>query len=255
MALEVITVPCLSDNYAYLIRCTQTGQTGVADAPEAAPIRAALNAQGWSLDTILLTHHHDDHIAGVGELVSEFGAKTVGAAADAKRLPRLDQAVSDGDTIRFGAESARIIDVSGHTINHIAFLFENAKAAFTGDSLMALGCGRVFEGSKPQMWESLMKFRSLDPETQIYSGHEYTAANAAFALSIEPENAALKARAAEIADTRSRGGYTVPSSLGLELATNPFLRADMPETQAAIGMSGATPAEVFTEIRTRKDNF
>ncbi|MEM1313887.1 MAG: hydroxyacylglutathione hydrolase, partial [Pseudomonadota bacterium] len=199
MALEVTVVPCLSDNYGYLLHDTAQDVWAVVDAPEAAPLKAAIEAAGGKLDLILITHHHPDHIDGVPALVEAYGAKTVGHAADKSRLPALDIEVNEGDSVSVGAETARIIDVSGHTIGHIAFAFEGAKTAFTADSLMALGCGRVFEGTHLQMWESLSKLAALDDATRIYSGHDYGKANGAFALSIEPQNAALKARIEAIA--------------------------------------------------------
>ena len=253
MQLEVITVPCLSDNYAFLVRNETTGETALVDAPEAGPVRSALADRGWKLSQILLTHHHADHVDGVAELREEFGAAVTGGAADAHRLPKLDQAVSEGDTVRVCGQDARVLDVSGHTVGHIAFVLPGT--AFTADSLMALGCGRVFEGTFPMMWESLSKLAALPPETVIYSGHEYTAANATFALTIEPDNGDLQARAESIARDRAAGIPTVPSLLSLELATNPFLRARLPEVKALIGMPGATDAESFGEIRKRKDSF
>lgn len=255
MTLDVVTVPCLDDNYAYILRCTETGATAVVDVPDAAPIQKELDSRGWNLDQILITHHHDDHIAGVDQLRKKTGATVLGGKDDVHRLPKLDSAVGEGDAFTVGNHSADVIDVSGHTNGHIAFLFQEAKAAFSADSLMALGCGRIFEGTQPQFWESLSKFKKLDPETLIYSGHEYTASNAKFALTIEPDNAALQARAADITAKRAKGEFTVPASLQLELETNPFLRADLPQVKSAIGMPNATDAEAFGEIRTRKDNF
>ena len=255
MPLEIVTIPCLTDNYAFLLHETVSGQTAVVDAPDAKPILSVLAERGWSLDHILITHHHDDHIQGIPDLVAAYGAKVIGHAKDAERLPALDQAVSEGETIRLGAESATILDVSGHTIGHIAFYFPGSKVAFTADSLMALGCGRVFEGTFPMMFESLSKLRSLPDDTVICSGHEYTQANAKFALSVEPDNAALQARAREIDAARASGTPTVPSLLSLEKATNPFLRAGTPELAAAIGMENANPVDIFAEVRTRKDNF
>lgn len=253
MALEIVTIPCLSDNYAFLARCETTGTVALADAPEAAPIIAALEARGWGLDIILITHHHDDHIQGIKELQAKYQPKLIGAKADAHRLPTLDQALAEGDKVRIGDNEGTVIDVSGHTIGHIAFHF--AGVAFTGDSLMALGCGRVFEGSKPQMWESLSKLAALPGDTVICSGHEYTAANAKFALSVDPENAALLKRVDAISEARAKNKPTVPSLLSDELETNPFLRAANPALKAALGMENARDSEVFTEIRTRKDNF
>ena len=255
MPLELVTLPCLADNYAYLLHNAETGQTALIDAPDAAPIRAALAERGWGLDLILLTHHHWDHIDGVEPLREAFGAKVVGAAADAHRLPKLDLAVQEGDVIDVLGAKAHVIDVSGHTIGHIAFHLPEIGAVFTADSLMALGCGRLFEGTPDQMWPSLCKLRALPADTLVCSGHEYTAGNARFALTIEPDNAALQARAAEIAAKRARGEATVPSLLSEEIATNPFLRSDLPEVKAAIGMAGASDVAVFAEIRGRKDRF
>ena len=171
MALEIITVPCLKDNYAYLAHDAATGATAVIDVPEAAPILNALRDHGWQASHILITHHHDDHIAGVKALAAATGARVIGAAADAHRLPPLDTAVAEGDTIRIGMDEGRVIDVSGHTIGHIAFHFPASHVVFTADSLMALGCGRIFEGTAPQMWESLMKLAALPPQTLVCSGH------------------------------------------------------------------------------------
>lgn len=255
MTLQIITVPCLADNYAYLLRDEATGQTALVDAPEAGPIQAALEARGWSLDTILITHHHDDHIQGVDALRKTHGCQVIGAAADAHRLPPLDAEVREGDTVSVGQSSGSVIDVSGHTVGHIAFHFPSAGAVFTADSLMALGCGRLFEGSADVMWSSLSKLMALPPETQIYSGHEYTAANARFALSIEADNPALVARAADIEAARAANKPTVPAALQLELDTNPFLRAGQLTVKRAVAMEDASDAAVFAEVRKRKDNF
>ena len=255
MTLNVQVIPCLSDNYGYLVHEPSQNVWAVVDVPEAAPLRAAIDAAGGKLDYILVTHHHDDHIQGIPELVEAYGAKTVGHAEDAQRLPALDIALKEGDTFALGDETARIIDVSGHTIGHIAFAFEGAKTAFTADSLMALGCGRVFEGTYLQMWDSLQKLMALSPETKIYSGHNYGAANGRFALSIEPENEALQARIAAIAAADEKGEPIVPVTLAEELATNPFLRAADPGVAANVGLTGADAGAVFSEIRKRKDNF
>lgn len=255
MPLELVTLPCLADNYAYLLHNAETGQTALIDAPDAVPIRAALAERGWGLDLILLTHHHGDHIDAVEPLRAAYGAKVVGAKADAHRLPKLDLAVEEGDVIDVLGTKAHVIDVSGHTVGHIAFHLPEIGAVFTADSLMALGCGRLFEGTPEQMWQSLLKLRALPPETLVCSGHEYTASNARFALTVEPGNAALQARAKDVAAKRARGEATVPSLLSEEIATNPFLRADLPEVKAAIGMAGASDVAVFAEIRGRKDRF
>lgn len=253
MPFDIITVPCRSDNYAFLVH--RGGQTALVDAPEAGPIRSALDQRGWSLDEIWITHHHDDHIAAVAELRGVYGAKVLGGAADAYRLPPLDTALSDGDTFSFAGSDVEVMDVSGHTVGHIAFYLADANAAFTADSLMALGCGRVFEGTMDQMWESLSKLAALPDDTIIHSGHEYTAANARFAATIEPENPDLIARTAAISEARAKGEPTVPSSLALEKATNPFLRAGLSEVKSLLNMTGESDAAVFAEIRRRKDSF
>ena len=253
MPLEIVTISCLSDNYAFLAHDAITGATAVVDVPEAAPIEAALKARGWSLTDILITHHHDDHIQGVDALRAATGARVVGAAADAHRLPDLDVALAEGESVSVGSVAGEVLDVSGHTVGHIAFVFPGV--AFTADSLMALGCGRLFEGDAPTMWASLSKLAALPSETLICSGHEYTSANGAFAVTVDPDNAALKARVADVAQARAAGQPTVPSTLAEELATNPFLRATAPEVKAFLGMDGAPDSDVFAEIRRRKDNF
>ncbi len=258
MGLEVVTVPCRSDNYAYLLRDAGSGQVALVDAPEEAPIRAALEARGWGLDQIWVTHHHGDHTDAAPVLAGRYHAKVVGHGKDAQRLPPLDMAVSEGDRFRLGETEARVVDVSGHTIGHIAFVVEDtgdAPAAFTADSLMALGCGRVFEGTHAMMWDSLAKLMELPPETRIYSGHNYGQANGRFARSIEPDNGALIDRIARIEEADAAGRPIVPATLAEELATNPFLRAREPGVKAAVGLDGAEDAAVFAEIRRRKDAF
>ncbi len=255
MPLEIVTVPCLQDNYAFLIHSGETGETAVVDVPEAGPIRDALQERGWSLSHIFITHHHADHIDGVGPLRKETGAQVIGAKADAHRLPDLDMAVSDRDIFTFAGHDVHVHDVSGHTVGHIAYHIPDASAAFTADSLMALGCGRVFEGTFDQMWCSLSKLAALPEDTVIYSGHEYTASNARFALTIEPGNDALRKRAQQVKKARADGQPTVPSTLAEERATNPFLRAHLKEVKAAINMPHASDSECFAEIRQRKDRF
>lgn len=253
MTLQIVTVPCLKDNYAFLAHDPETGATACIDVPEAKPILAALAARGWTLSDILLTHHHPDHVAGVAALVAATGAFVIGAADDAHRLPPLDEAVVEGDRVRIGSVGGEVIDVSGHTIGHIAFVFPGA--VFTGDSLMTLGCGRLFEGTGDQMWASLQKFDGLPDDTLVCSGHEYTEANARFARTIDPANAALMYRCEDVAAARAAGQPTVPSTLGAERATNPFLRPADPAIRAHLGLPEATDAAVFTEIRARKDRF
>ena len=255
MPLELVTVPCLKDNYAYLIHDAESGQTALVDVPEAAPILAALEERGWKLGMILLTHHHSDHIQGVPELVAATGAVVLGARADTTRLPRLDRALAEGDQITVGGETGYVLDVSGHTMGHIAFVFPGSHLAFTADSLMAGGCGRLFEGTPATMWASLSKLAALPGQTLICSGHEYTLSNLRFALTVEPENPALLARMVQVTAARAAEKATMPSLLSEELATNPFLRAGLPQVKAALGMGKASDAEVFAEIRARKDKF
>ena len=255
MALEIVTIPCLSDNYAYLAHDPATGMTAVVDVPEAGPISAELTRRGWSLDLVLLTHHHWDHVDGLPALLADFPALVVGAAADAHRLPPLDIALTEGDTIDIGSETGQVIDLSGHTVGHIAFYFPASGVVFTADSLMALGCGRIFEGDPDMMYDSLMKLAALPADTLICSGHEYTQSNAKFALTIEPGNSDLISRCKAIDAARAEGRPTVPSRLSEELATNPFLRADSAEVRATVGLPDAPAARVFAEVRHRKDNF
>ncbi len=255
MTLELVTIPCLADNYAFLLHDDQSRRTLLVDAPESWPIVAALEARGWTLTDVLLTHHHYDHVDGLDDLRQAFDLEVTGAAADAHRLPKLDRAVSGGETFDWSGHAVAVLDVPGHTLGHVAYYIADAGAVFTGDSLMALGCGRLFEGSAAQMWESLGRIAALPGDTRVCSGHEYTEANGAFALTVEPGNEALVARMAEVRALRAKGDATVPSLLSLEKATNPFLRADLPQVKAALGMEGARDAEVFAEIRRLKDDF
>lgn len=255
MPIEIVTIPCLQDNYAFLIHSPKTGKTALVDAPEAAAISSALEERGWSLDAIWITHHHDDHIGGVDALRAAYQCIVVGAAKDAHRLPKLDMEVGEDSIFDFAGHDVHVIDVPGHTVGHIAFHVPDAKAAFTADSLMALGCGRIFEGSFVMMWDSLCRLKRLPAHTRIYSGHEYTAANAKFAMTIEPENSDLVARVQDVNARRAENEPAIPSLLSEELATNPFLRADLPMLKAAIGMQAASDADVFAEIRQRRDRF
>jgi hydroxyacylglutathione hydrolase len=255
MPLELVTVPCLTDNYAYLVHDRASARTAVVDVPEAGPILAALEAHQWRLTDILITHHHSDHIQGVDALRDRTHARVYGAAADAHRLPRLDEALVGGSHFLLGSEEVQVLDVPGHTIGHIAFHLPASRYAFTADSLMAGGCGRLFEGSPRQMHASLAKLAALPPETLICSGHEYTASNLRFAQTLEPGNPALISRIAEVAALRAKGRPTVPVALKTELATNPYLRAHLPALKTAVGLPDADDVTVFTEIRARKDRF
>jgi len=254
VTLEIVTIPCLSDNYAYLILSPDGRSAALVDAPEAAPVQAELDRRGLTLTDILITHHHHDHIGAVGDLATS-ATRVIGAAADAHRLPPLHLSVGDRDVFDLFGTEVRVMDVPGHTVGHIAFYIPAAGAVFTADSLMALGCGRLFEGTAEQMWDSLSKLAALPGDTLVCSGHEYTQSNARFALTVEPDNPALARRAAAVDDARAQGEPTVPSTLAEELATNPFLRAGLPQVKAALDMMGETDAMVFAEIRRRKDVF
>ena len=252
-ALEYHQFPCLSDNYGVLVHDPGASLTASIDAPEATAVSAALAERGWSLTHILNTHHHHDHTGGNLALKAETNCTVVGPGGGG--IPGLDVGVGNGDTYTFGTTDFSIIETPGHTVDHIVYYSAAASVAFAGDTLFALGCGRVFEGTPPQMWQSLRKLMALPPATIVYCGHEYTQSNARFAVTVDPGNEQLKARAAEIDATRSRGEATVPTTIALELATNPFLRAGDPGIQASLGMTGEDEADIFAEIRRRKDNF
>jgi len=253
--LQVHMFSALSDNYCYLVHDPETGLTGVVDTPDIAAIENALAETGWSLDYILNTHHHSDHAGGNLELKEKTGCKVVGPSADAARIPGIDIALGDGDTFELGSKIATVYDTPGHTSGHIVYHFAADDIAFTGDTLFSMGCGRLFEGSAEQMWTSLQKLLAWPDETLVYCAHEYTQANAAFALTVEPDNARLVERAKQVDELRQQNEPTIPSTIGLERATNPFLRPTSPDLQATIGMPGAPPVDVFAETRRRKDNF
>lgn len=256
--LEWLRVPCLKDNYAWIVRASGPAgdRVAIVDVPEAAPVLAALTERGWSATDIFLTHHHPDHIGGVAELVAATGAKVWGAKDDAARLPPLDETLRPGDTFLFGGTPVEVLDVPGHTIGHIAYHLPKAQMLFSGDSLMSWGCGRLFEGTPAQMFDSLTRLAALPDATLVFSGHEYTEANGRFALSLEPEHPALLTRMTDVAALRAEGKATVPVRLGLERTTNPFLRGTDPALALALGLNAqATPLAVFTEARARKDRF
>lgn len=255
MPVEIVTVPCLSDNYAFLVHESETGKTALVDVPEFEPISKELSSRSWDLTHVLLTHHHNDHVDGLFELLEAFPAKVVGAKSDAHRLPELNLAVEEGDLFSIGKVAVSVIDVPGHTSGHVAYYLPDAHAVFTADSLMALGCGRLFEGSPNQMLQSLKKIANLPPETQIYSGHEYTYANGRFAVSIEPENIMLRRRCQDAALASNANQPTIPSTLRLELETNPFLRCGEANVQSAVGLEGADQDVIFAELRKRRDAF
>ena len=247
---------CLTDNYGVLVHDSPTGATACIDAPDAEPVLAAASERGWRLTEALLTHHHADHIQGVPKLKEVFPALRVcGPAKEASRIPFLDTLIVEGDFVSVGSLRAKVLETPGHTIGHVAYHFEEDEIAFVGDTLFSLGCGRAFEAPYTVLWSSLLKLAALPGETQIYCGHEYSEANAQFAITIEAENPILRARVEQIASLRAEGRPTLPTTIAAELATNPFLRAEEPAVQAALGMLGADPAAVFAEIRARKDRF
>jgi hydroxyacylglutathione hydrolase len=246
---------CLSDNYGVLLHDPGSGATAAIDAPEAGPVEAALRTTGWRLTDILVTHHHADHTAGISDLKRRHRCRVVAPASEAARIPLVDETVREGTMVKVGGLSARVLETPGHTAGHIAYWFDAEDLAFVGDTLFSIGCGRVIEGTPEMMWDSLKKLRGLPGATRVYCGHEYTQANIRFAQTIEPDNMALIARAAEAAEQIAQHKPTVPTTLDAEKAANPFLRADSPEVAAAVGMQGKPPAQVFAEIRARKNKF
>lgn len=255
MTLEIVQIPVLNDNYIYLAHDPATGQTAAVDPAVSGPVLDELRRRGWTLTHILNTHHHGDHVGGNLELKTETGCVIVGPRADRERIPGIDIALGDGDRYRLGNAEAEVFDVPGHTRGHIAYWFADSAALFCGDTLFAMGCGRLFEGTPAQMWASLSKLARLPDETRVYCAHEYTEANGRFALAIEPDNRALQRRMAEVRALRAAGKPTVPSRLDEEQATNPFLRPDSAEIQRNLDMSGADPVAVLARTRALKDGF
>jgi hydroxyacylglutathione hydrolase len=252
-ALQIEPVACLKDNYAYLVHDAGTGLTAIVDPSEPEPVKQALARRGWRLTHILNTHHHFDHTGGNLPLKEEFGAKVVGPEKDRERIPGIDVGVVEGQAWTFGARRVPVLEIPAHTRAHIAFVFDDA--VFTGDTLFAMGCGRLFEGTPAMMWASLTKLMALPDATRVYCGHEYTQSNGRFALTLEPGNAALAARMREVDGLRAKNAPTIPSTIGLEKQTNPFLRPDSKEIRHALGLLHADDVDVFAEMRKRKDNF
>jgi hydroxyacylglutathione hydrolase len=251
--LEIEQFPCLSDNYGVLIHDGEADVTASIDAPDAQAILRRLKTKGWRLTHLLVTHHHGDHTGGNLELKEATGCTVIGPTGEAERIPGIDRAVGEGDVVTFGHFEIRVLDTPGHTLGHIAYWIPEAHAAFVGDTLFAMGAGRIFEGSAEMMWNSLKKIVALPPDTEIYCGHEYTAANAQFALTVDPDNAALQSRAKEVVQMRANGQPTLPTRLDRELETNPFLRANETAIRSKLGMPFAPDWKVFAEIRARKN--
>jgi hydroxyacylglutathione hydrolase len=246
---------CLKDNYGVLVHDPATGATAAIDAPEAAPVEAALRQTGWTLTDILVTHHHGDHTAGIAELKQRHGCRVTAPRQEAERIPDVDARVGEGDLVAVGSLRARVIETPGHTLGQVNYFFPADRLLFAGDTLFSIGCGRVIEGTPDLMWQSLLKLRALPEDTRIYCGHEYTEANIRFALTIEPDNAALKARAEQARRQVAAGQPTIPTTMGEEKRANVFLRADEPSVAAAVRLAGHPATQVFAEVRARKNKF
>ena len=253
MAAQTRLFLCLKDNYGVLLHDPESGATAAIDAPEAAPVEAALKASGWRLTDILVTHHHADHTDGIAELKQRHRCRVVAPHGEAARIPLVDATVRENDEVQVGSLKGRVLETPGHTAGHISYFFPADKLAFVGDTLFSIGCGRVIEGTPEMMWQSLLKLRGLPDDARIYCGHEYTKANISFAKTIEPANATLNAREREVDKLLADGQPTIPSTIGAEKAANPFLRADVPEVAKSVGLAGTPAWKVFAEIRERKN--
>jgi hydroxyacylglutathione hydrolase len=253
--LEIVQIPVLIDNYIYLIHDPVSQDTAAVDPAEAQPVLDILASKGWKLSYILNTHHHWDHVGGNLELQQHTGCQVIAPLADRHRIPGIDQGVSEGDTIALGGHVARVMFTPGHTLGHVVYHFADDHLLFCGDTLFVMGCGRLFEGTPEQMWSSLQRLKALPPDTRIYCTHEYTQNNGQFALTLEPDNQALAEKMRQVAVLREYNRPTVPSTIGEELATNPFFREDSPSIQRSIGLREASPVQIFTEIRRLKDRF
>jgi hydroxyacylglutathione hydrolase len=254
-SLQIEVFLCRSDNFGVLLHCPESGLTACIDAPELAPIKAAAEKRGWKITHIFTTHHHGDHVEANLALKEAYGCEIIGPRNEAVAIPGIDRTVADGDEFMFGTHPVRVIETPGHTAGHICYHLPEDMLLFAADTLFALGCGRLFERSAMDMWHSLQKLAALPDETIVYFGHEYTLSNARFALTIDPDNMRLKTRAEVIEAQRKRGDFTIPTTIGLEKETNPFLRAGDPDIRKTLGMETAANDEVFAEIRKRKDNF
>lgn len=252
-AMTLALLPCLSDNYCVLLHVPETGATLAIDAPDAGAIEAELDKRGWQLSDLFLTHHHNDHTGGAARLKERYGCTITGPAGEAERIGRLDREVDEKTPLTFAGRNVRVIETPGHTLGHIAYYFPDEELAFTGDTLFALGCGRIFEGDAEGMWAALQKLMSLPDTTRIYCGHEYTLSNGRFAMTVEPENADLKSRMAEIEALRAANQPTLPTTLAREKATNPFLRPNSPAIRARLGLERVPDWKVFERLRELKN--
>ena len=255
MTAETRLFRCLQDNFGVLVHDPASGATAAIDAPEAAPVEAALRETGWRLSDILVTHHHADHTGGIAELKARHRCRVTAPRNEAARIPDVDATVGEGDQVKVGNLTARVIETPGHTAGHITYVFDADRLAFVGDTLFSIGCGRVIEGTPEMMWNSLLKLRALPDDTDIFCGHEYTMANIRFALTIEPDNEDLRARAEEAKREVAAGRATIPTTIGEEKRANVFLRADVPAVAQAVGLAGRPAADVFAEVRARKNRF
>ena len=255
MPAEISLFLCLKDNYGVLLHDPESGRTASIDAPEAAPVEAALAANGWALTDILVTHHHADHTDGITALKQKYKCRVVAPQEVTDKYSFVDETVREGDRVKVGNLTGNVIDTPGHTAGHISYWFHDDALAFVGDTLFSIGCGRVIEGTPEMMWRSLCKLRDLPEDTEIYCGHEYTAANVKFAKTVEPNNPVLEAREAEVRRQIEERTPTIPTTIGDEKLANPFLRADRADVAAAVGMAGQPAAQVFAEIRARKNRF
>lgn len=254
-SLEIAVFMCRSDNYGVLVHEPESGKTVSIDAPDGERVMAEAEQRGWTISDIFTTHHHKDHVDGNLMLKEKYDCRIVGPIEEAVVIPGLDLAVFEGDELEFAGHKVEVIETPGHTAGHICYHFVEDGLLFAADTLFAMGCGRLFERPASDMWPSLQKLMALPDETEVYFGHEYTLANAKFALTVDPDNTVLKERAEAVAELREAGGFTIPTTIGLEKKTNPFLRVADPAIRKGLVMEEASDAEVLAEIRKRKDNF